>query len=143
MVEWIVGVGLVKEVDEAVDDGVDVEDGLPVLPEDVEADLTLEVDVGVVDARFAVDLGRGVGVMVGDLESEEVGGTLPEAGVGSDGDVEGAEVVRVGEFDLGDLASVELGNVCKRVGRVARRSFVVLWSSEQGCSKYERGVWLT
>ena len=119
MVEWIVGVGLVKEVDEAVDDGVDVEDGLPVLPEDIEADLTLEVDVGVVDARFAVDLGRGVGVMVGDLESEEVGGTLPEAGVWSDGDVEGAEVVRVGEFDLGDLASVELGNVCKRVGRVA------------------------
>ena len=142
MVEWIVGVGLVKEVDEAIDDGVDVEDGLPVLPEDIEADLTLEVDVGVVDARFAVDLGRGVGVMVGDLESEEVGGTLPEAGVGSDGDVEGGEVVRVGEFDLGDLASVELGNVCKRVGRVARRSFVVLLSSEQGCSKYERGVWL-
>ena len=114
VVERVVGVGLVEEVDEAVDDGIDVEDGLPVLPKDVEADLALEVDVGVVDARFAVDLGRGVGVVVGDLEGEKVSGALPESGVGGDGDVEGGEVVRVGEVDLGNLSSVELGNICFR-----------------------------
>ena len=68
MVEWIVGVGLVKEVDEAVDDGVDVEDGLPVLPEDIEADLTLEVDVGVVDLA-AADALRGLDrVLVGHVD---------------------------------------------------------------------------
>jgi hypothetical protein len=111
VVEGIVGVWLVEEVDEAVDYSVDVEDGLPVLPKDVEADLALEVNVRMVNARFAVDLGRGVGVVVGDLEGEEVGGALPKAGVGGDGDVEGGEVVRVGEVDLGNLSSVELGNV--------------------------------
>ena len=111
VVEGIVGVGFVEEVDEAVDDGVDVEDGLPVLPEDVKADLALEVDVGMVDTRFAVDLGRGVGVMVGDLEREEVGGALPESGVWGDGDFEGGEVVRVREVDLGNLSSVELGDI--------------------------------
>lgn len=111
VVEGIVGVGLVEEVDEAVDDGIDVEDGLPVLPEDVEADLALEVDVGMVDARFAVDLGRRVGVVVGDLEREEVGGALPESSVWGDGDFEGGEVVRVGEVDLGNLSSVELGDI--------------------------------
>ena len=111
VVEGIVGVGLVEEVDEAVDDGVDVEDGLPVLPKDVEANLALEVDVGMVDARFAVDLGRGVGVVVGDLEREEIGGALPESGVGGDGDFEGGEVVRVGKVDLGDLSPIELGDI--------------------------------
>ncbi len=51
VVEWVVRVGLVEEVDDAVDDGVDVEDGLPVVAEDVQAHVPLEVDVRVVDLR--------------------------------------------------------------------------------------------
>jgi hypothetical protein len=64
VVERVVGVGLVEEVDDAVDDSVDVEDGLPLVAEDVEADVPLEVDVGVVDLRGdGVCVGMGVGVV--------------------------------------------------------------------------------
>lgn len=89
VVERIVRVGLIEQINQAVNDGVDVQNGLPVLPKDVETYLPLEIDVGMVDARFAVDLGRGVRVVIGDLEREQVRGTLPEPRVGSDGYVEG------------------------------------------------------
>lgn len=89
MIERIVGIGLIKQINESINDGIDVQDGLPILTEDVETDLALQIDVGMVDASFTVDLGGGVGVVVGNLEREEVGGTLPEARVGGDGYVEG------------------------------------------------------
>lgn len=41
-VERVIRVGLVEEVDEAVDDRVDVEDGLPVRPQDVQAHVALQ-----------------------------------------------------------------------------------------------------
>lgn len=49
MVEGVCGVWLVKQVNDAVDDGVDVVDGLPLIPQDVEAHVALVVNVGVVD----------------------------------------------------------------------------------------------
>ena len=69
----VVGVRLVEEVDQAVDDGVDVEDRLPVLPQNVEADVALEVDVRVEDFGIAVDLRRLVRVHGRDREGEVVG----------------------------------------------------------------------
>lgn len=50
-VERVVGIWLEEEVLETHHDGVEVEDGLPVLAEDVEAHVALEVEVGVVDLR--------------------------------------------------------------------------------------------
>lgn len=49
MVEGVCGVWLVKQVNDAIDDGVDVVDGLPLIPQDVEAHVALVVNVGVVD----------------------------------------------------------------------------------------------
>mmetsp|Transcript_26611 Transcript_26611/g.86135 ORF Transcript_26611/g.86135 Transcript_26611/m.86135 type:complete len:231 (-) Transcript_26611:166-858(-) len=111
LVEGVVGVGFVEEVDEAVDDGVDVEDGLPVLAEDVEADVALEVDVRVEDARLAVDLGGFVGVEGRHGEGKVVGRALPEARVRGDDDVELRQVVWIRELDHGDVAAVELRDV--------------------------------
>ena len=65
LVQGVVGVRLVEEVDQAVDDGVDVEDRLPVLPQYVEADVALQIDVRVEDLRVAVDLRRLVRYMAG------------------------------------------------------------------------------
>ena len=112
MIERVVGIGLVKEINETLNDGIDVEDGLPVFTEDVETDLALEVDVRMVDSGLAVDLGRGMGVVVRDCECELICGALPEAGVGSNTDVEGGEVVGIREVDFGNLSSIELGNIC-------------------------------
>ena len=59
-VQGVVRVWVVEEIDQAVDDGVDVEDGLPVLAQNVEADVALRVDVRVVDlsARARARIGR-------------------------------------------------------------------------------------
>jgi len=51
-------------------DRVEVEHGFPVLSQDVEADVALEVDVRVVDLWNAFDLWRFVGVVGVDGEGE-------------------------------------------------------------------------
>ena len=48
MVERVLRVGLIEQIDEAIDDSIDVQHRLPVLSQDVEADVPLQVDVGVV-----------------------------------------------------------------------------------------------
>lgn len=48
LVERVIGVGLEEEVLQPDHDGVEVQDGLPVLAEDVEADVPVEVQVRVV-----------------------------------------------------------------------------------------------
>ena len=50
------GVAYKKEVLEPVDDGVDGEDWLPVFPQDVETDIALQVNVGMVHLGLALHL---------------------------------------------------------------------------------------
>ena len=69
LVERVLGVGLQEEVLQPVHDGVDGQHGLPVLAEDVQADVALQVDVGVVHAGHALHLGGLVGVAGTDLEA--------------------------------------------------------------------------
>jgi hypothetical protein len=108
VVQRVVGVGLVKEVDDlragrsggrqagrqagtqarggerarrrpathAVDDRVDVKDGLPVFAQNVQADVALEVNVRVVDLRERRTSCEGAGE----------GGTAPRGGRGAAGD---------------------------------------------------------
>lgn len=57
MVERVVRIRFVEKIDEAVNDGVDVEDRAPIFTEDVQTDLPLQVDVRVVDLRLTLDLG--------------------------------------------------------------------------------------
>ena len=127
MVEGIVGVRLVKDVNKAIDDGINIEDGLPVLPENVEAYLALKIYVGMIDAGLTCYLGRSVGVMVGNFEHKQIGCTLPEAGVGCDGYVEESEIIGIGKINRGDLASVEFGHILRvvveRVAHVGEREY--------------------
>ena len=111
LVQGVVGVRLVEEVDQAVDDGVDVEDRLPVLPQDVEADVALQVNVRVEDFGVAVDLRRLVRVHGRDREGEVVGRALPEARVRRHDDVEFRQIIGVRKLDLRDVAAVELRDV--------------------------------
>ena len=79
MVERIVGIRLDEEENEAENDWVDPEDGLPVGTQDVEAHITIRVNVGVVDGRVAVDLRRFVRVGERDGDAELVLSALPHA----------------------------------------------------------------
>lgn len=55
-VERVVDIGVEEEELQAVADGIEVENGLPVFAEDVEAHVAVEVDVGVVHGRCALHL---------------------------------------------------------------------------------------
>lgn len=61
--------------------------------------------------------------MVGYFEFELVGGIFPEAGIGGYVDLEDGEVVGVGKVYVGNLASVEFGNVCQSVENVIDQYF--------------------
>jgi hypothetical protein len=57
-VEWVVWVWFVEQVDQTVDDGIDVKYGLPVLTQNVQTDVTLQIDIWVVDFRLACNFWR-------------------------------------------------------------------------------------
>jgi hypothetical protein len=97
LVQRVVGVGLEEEVLQADHDGVEVEHGLPVLAQDVEAHVALEIDIGMVDLARAtsalpwretsgrahllktLDLRRVVRVVVVDGKGEVEGARLVHA----------------------------------------------------------------
>jgi len=66
-----------KEVNNTINDRVDVQNRFPVLTQDVETHISLEVDVGVVNLGGAGHLGRLVGVVVWDHKAELVRCPLP------------------------------------------------------------------
>jgi len=57
-----------------------------------------------------------------NLEGEMVGGALPVAGIGGDGNVKGGQIVRVGEGNFGYFSAIELGNVCLRKEEMDERT---------------------
>mmetsp|Transcript_13594 Transcript_13594/g.38943 ORF Transcript_13594/g.38943 Transcript_13594/m.38943 type:complete len:240 (-) Transcript_13594:150-869(-) len=111
LIERIIAIGFVKEIDETVDDGIDIQYRLPVFAQNIQAHLAFEVYIGMVNLCVAIDFGWGMGIMRRDGECEVVRGAFPVSRVGRDGDVEGRQVVGIWECDRGDLPSVEFGDV--------------------------------
>ena len=93
LVERIVGIGFVKQINQSVNDRVNVQDGLPIFPQNIQADFALQVNVGMVNAGFAFHFGWCVGIVWGNDKSKVVGGAFPVTGIGCDGNVKGAQVV--------------------------------------------------
>lgn len=112
LVQGIVRIGITEQKRKPVYHRVDIQHRFPVLPQDIDTDVPLEIDVGVVDFGVAYDLGGFVGVVGGHGEGEAVAGASPVPFVGGDEYVEGGEVVGVGEVYGGDAVEVaEAGNV--------------------------------
>ena len=84
---------------------------LPHLAENVQADVSLLIHVGVVELCVAVDLGGLVGVQGGYGEGELVRAAGPVAGVGRHGDEEGGEAVGGGKVHVRDGTAIQLGYV--------------------------------
>lgn len=114
LVQRVAGVGLEEEELQADDDGVEVENGLPVFAQDVEADIALEVDVGVVDLLFALDFRRLVGEVLADGEGEVELAAFVQALVGGDGEGEVEDVVGVLEGCLHGAGEGEFREICAR-----------------------------
>jgi hypothetical protein len=83
VVQWIVGIWLVKQIDQTVNDRVDVQDGSPILSQNIQTDLALQINVGMVNVRLALHFGWGVRIVRGDGKDKFIGGVLPIASIGS------------------------------------------------------------
>lgn len=80
--------------------GIQIQNGLPVLTEDIETHVSLQVNVRVVDLLLALDLGRVVREVLVDAEIEQEAPALVDALVRLDREREVEDVVRVGHVDL-------------------------------------------
>lgn len=69
-VERVVRVGFQKEELEAVQNGGQSEDGLPILSQDIQTDVSVKIHVGMIDAGIAFDFWRFVRVVVGNSDAE-------------------------------------------------------------------------
>ncbi|KAJ8107795.1 hypothetical protein OPT61_g8616 [Boeremia exigua] len=115
LVKRIARVGLEEQELQTDDNRVEVEHGLPVLAQDVQAHVALEVDVGVVDFLRALDLGRVVREVLVDGEAEVEAPALVHALVWVDGEREVEDVVWVWEVRLHRRAEGEFFEICAPV----------------------------
>jgi hypothetical protein len=81
------------------DDGVEIQHRLPIFPQDVQADISLQIDVGMVDLLRAFDLGWIVRKVLVNDEREDKASPLVHSLVGFDGQGEIEDIVTVGEID--------------------------------------------
>ena len=82
VIQWIVRVWLIEQIDQAVDDCVDVQDRPPVLSQNIQAHLALQINVWMVNVRLALDFGWGMGVVSRDGKNKFICGAFPVASIG-------------------------------------------------------------
>lgn len=111
VIEWIVGIRFVEQINESVNDRIDIEDGPPIFAQNVQADLALQVDVGMINLRLTFDFGRGVGIVWWNVKGELVRGTGPISRIGLYDDLKMGQVVGIWKGDGGDLAAIEFADV--------------------------------
>lgn len=89
-------------------DGVEIQNWLPVLPQDVEANLALEIDIGMIDLFATQNLRWFVGeaLVDGEIEREAPGAIHALVRVNGQDKVE--DVIGVGELGRHGLAEGEL-----------------------------------
>ena len=64
----------------------------------------------------AFDFGWGMRIVRGYREYKLVGGIFPISTVGSNVDVEGTEIIRIGEYNFGHLTTIQFRNVLYIIG---------------------------
>ena len=87
-VERIVRIGFVEQVNESVNDAVNVQNGFPIFAKNVETNLALQINVGVVYFGFANALGRFVRIVLRNGEGKVVRGALPVSRIGRNRNIE-------------------------------------------------------
>jgi len=95
LVKRIVRVRLKEQVLQADHHGIEVQHRLPVLPEDIQADISLQVYIWVVNLWDALDLRRFVGVAAVDSKGKLESGAFVHAFIWRDGQSEIEEIIWV------------------------------------------------
>lgn len=112
LVERVTSIRLEEQKLQSYYDRIQVQNGLPVLAQDVEANLALEVDIRVVDLLAALHLGRLMGKVGRDVEREAELATAVHALVRLDVEDEAQDVIRIGEFSPHRRAQGKLAQIC-------------------------------
>ena len=115
VVERVIRIGFVKQINEAVNDRIDIENGLPILAQNIQAHFSLQINVGVVYFCVAFHLWRRVRVMRGDGESKVVRRSFPVATVGGNRNLKRSQVISVWKVNCSDLSTVKFSNVCAMI----------------------------
>lgn len=74
-------------------------------------DRTLQINIRMENSRLAFDFGRFVGIMSGYRKGKVIGSSFPVARVGTNGNSERSQIVRVWKSDRSDTSAVEFVNV--------------------------------
>ena len=78
MIKWIVRIWLQEQENEAIKDRIYVEDGFPVLAQNVQTHISFEVNIGVVQRRVTLGFGGFMGVRWRHCKGEAVLAAFPE-----------------------------------------------------------------
>ena len=98
----------------AHNDSVQIQHGLPVLAQDVQADVALQINIRMVDFLRALDLGRVVGEVLVHGEAEVEDATFVHALVRFNGQGEVEDVIGVGEGHFHRVSKGKFLQVCRR-----------------------------
>lgn len=110
-VERIFGVGFQEQVLQSIHYRVDRQHGLPVLAQNVQANVALQVDVGMVHFRLALDLRRLMRIVGADLKTELELATAIIALVGTDEQLEVEQVIGIGKAGGAGARKIQLVDV--------------------------------
>merc|ERR1712071_468439 len=111
VVQWIVRIRFVIQENQSINNRIDIQNRFPILPQDVQTNLPLKVDIWMINLGITVYLRRCVGIVIWYVKFEFVGGILPKAGIRCYGNFEEGQIVGVGKFDVGYFSSIEFGNI--------------------------------
>jgi hypothetical protein len=123
VVQGIIRIGFVKEVNESVNDGINVEHGLPILSQNVETNLSLQINVWMVNLGLTFYFWGRMGIVRGNGKGEMIGRRLPVARIGTHHHVKQSQVVGIRKGNRRHLATVQFRNICTvvLVGLFTRR----------------------
>lgn len=110
-IQRIVGVGLIEEIYEAVDDGVDVQYRLPILLQNVQANVAFQINVWMIDFSLAQDFGRLVGILRMDMEVEDIPSSCPVACVRTDCHCEVCKIVWIRKVNFCGISRVKFSDI--------------------------------
>jgi len=111
LVQGVFRVGLQEEVLEAVHNGVDGEDRLPVLAKNVEAHISLQINIGVIYLGLAFHLRRFMRIGISNLEAEGELSVSIKALIRKNYELEVKEIVRVGKLCFTGFGELQLVDI--------------------------------
>lgn len=126
LIQWVLGIGFQEQILQSIHDGIDGEHGFPILAQNVQAHVSVQINIRMIHLGQAFGFGRFVRVIGSDLEAERESTPSIEAFVGRNEELEIEKVVGIGEFRPTSLGQLEFIDILgdSQLGRRVLLAFV-------------------